>query len=224
MFNGMTHQVIFMEKGHHHHDPREFSARMKACGVPDRVQEYMIRCTEFHTAPAPGVLIGAIMVDYALELLEANPEEKLFAVCETPKCLPDTLQVIAHCTTGNGRLTVLPIGKFAITVNRASDSSTAEGVRVWVDSEKLKKFPVIDMWYANSPQYQKHTMGTSLQEEIFRAKREILSTERVRVPVTGKLKWKPVICPSCGESVPDYLIVDGKCAACSSKKYYEKLL
>ncbi len=141
MFNGMTHQVIFMEKGHHHHDPKEFSARMKACGVPDRVQEYMIRCTEFHTAPAPGVLIGAIMVDYALELLEANPEEKLFAVCETPKCLPDTLQVIAHSTTGNGRLTVLPIGKFAITVNRASDSSTAEGVRVWVDSEKLKKFP-----------------------------------------------------------------------------------
>ncbi|WP_292425972.1 FmdE family protein [Methanoregula sp.] len=213
-----------MEKGHHHHDPKEFSARMKACGVPDRVQEYMIRCTEFHTAPAPGVLIGAIMVDYALELLEANPEEKLFAVCETPKCLPDTLQVIAHSTTGNGRLTVLPIGKFAITVNRASDSSTAEGVRVWVDSEKLKNFPVIDMWYANSPQYQKHTMGTSLQEEIFRAKREILSTERVRVPVTGKLKWKPVICPSCGESVPDYLIVDGRCAACSSKKYYEKLL
>jgi formylmethanofuran dehydrogenase subunit E len=212
-----------MDKGHHHHDPGEFTRRMQACGIPPRLQENMIRCTEFHTAPAPGILIGAIMVDYALELLEATPEEKLFAVCETPKCLPDTLQVIAHSTTGNGRLTVLPIGKFAITVNRATDESTAEGVRVYVDGEKLKKFPVIDMWYANSPQYQKHTMGTSLQEEIFRAKREILSSERVRVPVTGKQKWKPVTCPSCGESVPDYLVVNGKCAACNSKNYYEKL-
>ena len=220
----MAYQVIFMDKGPHHHDsPGELAARMQACGIPPRLKEDMLRCTAFHTAPAPGVLIGAIMVDYALELLEATSEEKLFAVCETPKCLPDTLQVIAHSTTGNGRLTVLPIGKFAITVNRATDESSAEGVRVYVDGEKLKKFPVIDMWYANSPQYQKHTMGTSLQDEIFRAKREILSSERVRVPVTGKQKWKPVTCPSCGESVPDYLVVNGKCAACSSKNYYEKL-
>ncbi|HNX17013.1 MAG TPA: FmdE family protein [Methanoregula sp.] len=218
----MTYQVIFMEKGLHH-DPGAFIARIQKHGVSPSIQEYLIQCTEFHTAPAPGVLIGTFMVDYALELLGASPKEKIFAVCETPKCLPDALQIISHSTTGNGRLKVLPIGKFAITVNRASESNTTEGVRVWVDGEKLKKFPIIDMWYANSPQYQKKTMDSLLQEEIFRAKREILSCERVRVPVTAKAKWKPVTCPLCGESVPDYLIVDGKCAACNSRNYYEKI-
>jgi formylmethanofuran dehydrogenase subunit E len=196
---------------------------MKACGVPARLQEYMIRCTEFHTAPAPGILIGAGMVDYALELLGAAPGEKLFAVCETPKCLPDTLQVIAHSTTGNGRLKVSPIGKFAMTVNRATNDSTAKAVRVYVDQEKLKKFPVIDMWYDNSPKFQKHTMEFQLQDEIFQAGREILSFEWVEVQVSQKQKWTSVTCPSCGENVPDYLLVDGKCAACNAKPYYKKL-
>ncbi|MEN6395881.1 MAG: FmdE family protein [Methanoregula sp.] len=219
----MTYQQIFMEKGHHHHDPGAFTDRMNSCGISGHMQEYMIRCTEFHTAPAPGILIGAIMVDYALELLCATPEEKLFAVCETHKCLPDALQVIAHSTTGNGRLAVLPIGKFAITLNRASDSSTTEGVRVWVDGKKLKKFPVIDIWYDNSPKFQKRTMELVLQEAIFQAGREILSCERVEVPVSRKQKWTSVTCPSCGEKVPDYLLVDGKCAACNSKPYYTKI-
>ena len=40
------------------------------------------------------------MVDYALELLDATTEEKLFAVCETPKCLPDAPQVIALVQPG----------------------------------------------------------------------------------------------------------------------------
>jgi formylmethanofuran dehydrogenase subunit E len=116
-----------------YHDTGEFAARMNACGVPARVQEYIIRCTQFHTAPAPGILIGSFMVDYALELLGAFSDEKLFAVCETPKCLPDMLQVITHSTTGNGRLKVLPIGKFALTVNRATNKSTTLAVRVYVD-------------------------------------------------------------------------------------------
>ena len=108
-------------------------------------------------------------------LLGANPDEKLFAVCETPKCLPDAPQVIAHITTGNGRLRVLPIGRFAITVNRASDKPTADAVRVCVDLEKIKQFPVIDQWFSNSPSFDKHTMGIALQEEIFRNGRKLLS-------------------------------------------------
>ena len=163
------------------------------------------------------------MMDYALDLLGASPDEKLFAVCETPKCLPDAPQVIAHITTGNGRLKVLPIGRFAISVNRASESPTAEAVRVYVDLEKITKFPVIDKWFANSPEFKKRTMGVELQEQIFRAGRDLLSYEKVRVPVKIKEAWQPVTCPCCGETVPDYMVVDGKCGACGPMKYYEKI-
>jgi len=196
---------------------------MDARGVKPHLRQEILRLSEFHTYPAPGVLIGAFMVDYALELLGVTPDRKLYGVCETPKCLPDALQIMARCTTGNNRLKVVPIGKFAITLNAASDDEIADAVRVYVDLEKLKNYPTIDIWYANSPAYDKHTMKDILQDEIFRAGRTILSFERVRVAVKRKKKWSSVTCPCCGESVPDYLIEGDHCGACGSMKYYEKV-
>lgn len=232
MFNGQQNQVILMENGHsheghhpghrHHHDG-DFEARITACNVPEPIRTYLARCAHFHSAPAPGLLIGTFMVDYALELLHATPDEKLFAVSETPKCLPDAAQVIAHATTGNGRLRVIPIGRFAITMNRVSTEKTADGFRVYVDMEKIKQFPIIDAWFSNSPAFHKHEMGTALHEQIFKAGRNLLSYEKVRVPVTLKEQWKPVKCPTCGETVPDYMVVDGKCGACGPMRYYENI-
>lgn len=196
---------------------------MERCGVSPRLRPVIHRLSEFHTYPAPGVLIGAFMVDYALELLGVTAEKKLYGVCETPKCLPDALQIIARCTTGNNRLRIVPIGKFAITINPPSENETADAVRVYVDLAKLKKYPVIDTWYANSSAYDKHNMKGQLQDGIFRAGREILSYERVRVNVKKKKKWSSVTCPGCGETVPDYLIEGDRCGACGSMKYYEKL-
>jgi formylmethanofuran dehydrogenase subunit E len=66
-------------------------------------------------------------------------------------------------------------------------------------------------------------MKRTLQDEIFRAGRAILSSGRVRVAFRAKRKWKPVTCPCCGETVPDYLIEGDRCGACGSMKYYEKL-
>jgi len=212
-----------MQPGHTRHSTGELDARMDAANLEERMKNYIRQCVTFHTSPAPGVLIGAFMVDYALELLGVSPDEKLYGVCETPKCAPDALQVIAHCTTGNNRLRVIPIGKFAITINAATKESTAEAVRVFVDLKKLKDYPVIDIWFANSPEYVKVTMDEMLQQEIFRAGRSILTSERVRVTVSGKRKWKPVTCPCCGDSIPDYLFGDGKCEGCGSMGYYEKI-
>jgi len=201
----------------------DLNARLDSCNVPPHLKDAITRCVEFHTSPAPGVLIGAFMVDYAMELLGVTAEEKLFGVCETPKCLPDALQVLARCTTGNNRLKVMLIGKFAITLNAATTGSAAEAVRVYVDLKKLKKFPVIDAWYANSPEYDKVAMGETLQTEIFCAGREFLSFERVRVRVPSKRRWKSVTCSGCGETVPDYLIEGDHCGACGSMMYYEKI-
>jgi formylmethanofuran dehydrogenase subunit E len=212
-----------MQAGTHRYSHDELDARMVRCGVDPKIREAIHITAAFHSYPAPGVLIGAFMVDYALDLLGAAPEEKLYAVCETPKCAPDAIQAIAHCTTGNNRLRIVPIGKFAITMNRASDQPTADAVRVYVDLAKLKKFKTIDTWYANSPAFDKATMRELLQEEIFRAGREILSSERVRVSTSAKRKWRSVTCPCCGETVPDYLAEGDHCAACGSLKYYEKI-
>jgi formylmethanofuran dehydrogenase subunit E len=212
-----------MQAGHHEGSPDALTASMKKAGISPALMQQIIRLSEFHTYPAPGVLIGAFMVDYALELLGVTPDNKLYGVCETPKCLPDALQVMACCTTGNNRLRVVPIGKFAITLNAPTDNETTEAVRVYVNLEKLKQYPTIDTWYANSPAYDKHTMKDRLQDEIFRAGRNILSTERVRVIVKKKKKWTSVTCPCCGETVPDYLIEGDRCGACGSMKYYEKI-
>jgi formylmethanofuran dehydrogenase subunit E len=212
-----------MGKGHLPDFSDEITRRMDRYGIDPRLKTEIIQCVAFHTSPAPGVLISAVMVDFALELLGASRGDRVYAVCETPKCAPDALQVIAHCTTGNNRLRIIPIGKFAITMNTPSLGSKAEGVRVYIDLPKLKKFPIIDAWYANSPAFDKPTMKDRLQEEIFRARRDIISWERVRVPVTGKLKWRSVTCPCCGETVPDYLVVDGKCGGCGPLRYYERI-
>jgi formylmethanofuran dehydrogenase subunit E len=212
-----------MQAGHHEWSPEALTASMKKNGISPALMQQILRLSEFHTYPAPGVLIGAFMVDYALELLGGTPDKKLYGVCETPKCLPDALQVIACCTTGNNRLRVVPIGKFAITLNAPSEVETAEAVRVYMDLAKLKKYPTIDIWYANSPAYDKHTMKERLQEEIFRAGRNILSSEQVQVAVKKKKKWSSVICPCCGETVPDYLIEGDHCGACGSMKYYKKV-
>jgi formylmethanofuran dehydrogenase subunit E len=211
-----------MNAGHDEETPEALAAMMDACGIDAELRQQILRLSAFHTYPAPGVLIGAFMVDYAMELLGVTPDKKLFGVCETPKCLPDALQVMAHCTTGNSRLKVVPIGKFAITLNTASENPAVEAVRVYVDLEKLKKFPTIASWYANSPAFIKATMKGQLMEEIFRAGRQILSSERVRVAVRQKKKWTSVTCPCCGETVPDYLIEGDKCGACGSMKYYER--
>lgn len=207
----------------HKDNSRNLVAIMDKVDMNTKLKGYIQSTVTLHSYPAPGVLIGAIMVDYALELLGTTPEEKLFAVCETPKCLPDSIQAIAHCTTGNKRLQVLPIGKFAITMNISSKEAAIAAVRVFVDSQKLANYKTINTWFTNSPSFDKHTMAESLQEEIFVAGRNILSFEQVIVKTSQKQKWNSVTCPECGDMIPDYMLENNKCAACGSKRYYTKI-
>lgn len=180
-------------------------------------------CIDFHTFAAPGLLVGVYMVDYALELLKSPPGEKIYAVCETTKCLPDALQVIAHSTTGNHRLRVLPIGKFALTVNGPADTPHVNGFRIFVDGDKIGEFPTFALWYTKDPLFDPRTRGIDLIDEIIDAERDMLSCERVRVKVPQKWPWRSAICSICGEMVPDNLLIDGACSDCRSQSYYEKI-
>lgn len=199
----------------------ELLQKLKELGYNSEFQDYYQRCIPFHTYPAPGLLIAIGIVDYALELLGAIPGEKLYAVCETYKCAPDPLQVIAHCTIGNHRLRVVPIGRFAITMNRPSITDSADGFRVYVDPKKLKPYPVLEKWFANSPEFSKKTMVRTLVDEILVSKRSILSVQKVRIPVTQKKKWNTAVCKSCGEPIPKDQLEGEQCAGCGSLRYYD---
>jgi len=207
-----------------HHDEysqEELLTRLQELGYPPEFQDYYRRCIPFHTYPAPGLLIAIGMVDYALELLGAQPGEKLYAACETQKCAPDPLQVIVNCTIGNHRLRIVPIGRFAFTMNRPTMGDSAEGIRVYIDPKKLSQWPVLEKWFANSSEFSKKTMKKALQDEILTAKRDILSVQKVRIPVTQKKKWDTAVCKACGEPIPEDLIEGDHCAGCGSLRYYD---
>jgi formylmethanofuran dehydrogenase subunit E len=196
---------------------------MEQSGVHPRIRDYVNRCVRFHSYPAPGVIIAVHMVDYAMELLGKQPGDKIFAVCETRKCAPDPIQVILGSTAGNNRLRVLPVGRFALTLTLPTDDPSAEGVRVYVDPAKVGRFPTLAAWFTHSEGSKKKETEEALYTEIFQAGREILSYERVRVPVTQKKEWASARCSSCGELVPADLLEDGVCPGCGSLGYYEKI-
>ena len=59
--------------------------------------EYLDAVESFHGYKAPGVVIGGIMVDFAMQQLPSNT---LFdAISETTYCLPDAIQLLTPCTT-----------------------------------------------------------------------------------------------------------------------------
>jgi formylmethanofuran dehydrogenase subunit E len=202
---------------------QKMTGLMKRLGLDQRIQDYVTRSIRFHTHAAPGVIISVFMVDLALEILGAEPSERLYATCETRKCAPDPLQILLGCTAGNNRLQVLPIGRFAFTLNRPSDGPTADGVRVFVDPKKLPAYPTIMAWYSHARGFDKKGREDALYEEILRAGRRILSHERVRLKVPSKKEWESATCPCCGELVPGDLIEEGACKGCGPTAYYEKV-
>lgn len=195
---------------------------LSRCKVDEKIQADIRRCVAFHTFPAAGLLIGTFMVDLALEKLGAKPGEKLYAVSETPKCAPDPMQVLLGATMGNHRLRIINTGRYAITLNRFSPGTTADGIRVYVDREKVKKYPTLYLWYTNDPSYKGGVSGNTLLEEILCAGKSILSWEPVKVKFTPKEKWNSAVCQKCGEMVPENTLENGVCRGCGSQAYYEK--
>jgi formylmethanofuran dehydrogenase subunit E len=191
-------------------------------GTEERIREYIRRCVSFHGFAPPGLLIGVFMVDLALEKLGANPNEKLYAVAETSKCAPDAVQVVTSTTMGNSRLRIIETGKFSITLNRGSTEERADGIRVYVDATKIRRYPTLDLWYTNDPRYKSVDEKDRVYDEILQAGRSILSWERVKVLVPQKAVWHAVQCPVCKEMVPDYLVEDGVCISCAGASYYAR--
>jgi formylmethanofuran dehydrogenase subunit E len=180
-------------------------------------QEFLDRAAEFHGYPAPGLIIGGYMVELAKSRL---PEGSLFeAVVETPKCLPDAVQLLTLCSIGNGRLKIVNWGLYALTLY---DKFSGEGFRVFIDTSRVEIWPEIRAWFLKTkPKKEQDT--DLLFREIRQAGDKICGVESVIINerLLGKREMGPIgICPICSEAYPQD--DGGICRKCQGEDPYEK--
>lgn len=171
--------------------------------------EFIKMAASFHGSPAPGVLIGGFMVDYAYKHLPKGGEYDV--ICETSKCLPDAVQLLTPCSIGNQWLKIVDVGRYALTFY---EKHTGRGIRVYLDWKLLEKFPQIKGWYLKLIP-KKEQDADSLLREIMEAGSDICSLEEITVivdPVNKRKNSSITICPSCEEA---YRSEDGAiCPGC----------
>ena len=184
---------------------------------PYTYEEFLQKVRAFHGNPAGGVILGGMMVDMAQHNL---PQDGLYdAICETDKCLPDSIQLLTPCTIGNGWMRIINSGRFAVTLY---DKRSGEGVRVFVDPPKVKAFKELNNWFFSLIP-KKEQNRDSLTAAIKDHGSEILGMHRVTVDIKALPDKEPAytICQVCHES---HLADDGDvCLACQGKAYVTDL-
>lgn len=182
-------------------------------------EEYLNMVKSFHGSLAPGLVIGGFMVDLAMKNL---PEGEFFdAICETPVCLPDAVQILTPCTTGNGWLSVLNFGKFAVTLY---EKYSGKGVRVYLDAEKLNNWPEVRDWYFKKKKKSEQNKEL-LMAQITAAGYGMLSLQNAQVnyeKIRRKKMGEVGRCPSCHEAYP--LRDGGQCLACQGDSPYSDIV
>ncbi len=178
-------------------------------------EEFKAKAAAFHGYPAPGLLIGGYMVELARRGL---PEGTLFeAVVETPKCLPDAVQILTPCTLGNGWMRVLNLGRYALALY---DKHTGVGFRVWLDVDKMAPFGEISSWFLKLK--AKADQDTDkLFREIEEAGEGLCSMAPIRMIERArkhKGMGRVALCPICAEPYP---APDGAiCRGCQGEAPY----
>jgi formylmethanofuran dehydrogenase subunit E len=180
-------------------------------------EEYVDRVRTFHGYAAPGVIIGGFMVDFAYQHLPADGF--VDALCETPKCLPDAIQLLTPCTIGNGWLTVINVGRYAVTFY---DKKTGEGIRVFVDATKVGSWAEIKNWYFKL-KAKKEQDEELLMEQIKEAGSLICGVQHVKVAnrfLKTSHRGGFAICSKCKEAYP---VADGPlCLDCQGEGLYSQ--
>jgi len=173
---------------------KDSSAEDTLCGRP--IERVLEEITNFHGFPAPGVVIGAVMVDWARERI--GPGIEADAIVETLRCLPDAVQLFTACTLGNGWMRVLDWDRFALTLY---DRATCRGCRVWLDAAKTAAHPAVHDWFLKRVPKDALPLETLLGK-ILEARRAVLSCRAVIVTdfLRRPKKEAVAICPGCGEA------------------------
>ena len=174
--------------------------------------DFVHQVEKFHGFPAPGVVLGGVMVDLVVKHL---PPRILYdAICETDKCLPDAIQLLTPCTIGNSWLEIKPWGRFALAL---FDKRSGNGIRVCLDAARLEEWPEIKTWYYKLKS-KEETDRARLLDAIQKSGYEICRLQDIRVHpdrLIKKTRGKRVRCPQCGEFFPTN--ETGICAACQGE-------
>jgi formylmethanofuran dehydrogenase subunit E len=187
------------------------------CGYS--IAEYIKKLTDFHGNFAPGLFIGGYMVDIAKR--HVCQYEIFDAICESPACLPDAIQMLTPCTIGNGWLKIVDTGRFAIALY---EKTGGHGVRVSLDAAKLDAYPEIKNWFLRLTAKSEQNRDDLIQQ-IIDAGDDIYSVREVAVSPGLLRKHKHggriALCVSCGEAYPEE---DGTaCLACQGMDIYRLL-
>lgn len=184
------------------------------CGVD--YGTFIIRMEDFHGYRSPGILLGGVMMEVALQ--KDSPAPYLNVVTETIVCLPDAVQLLTPCTVGNGFLQVLDWGKFALTVY---DRETLSGVRAWMKQDGLADYPLIQRWFQRTGKPREKPPFDELAAEILDAGEALIGCRHVKLhrPLKDSAPVPTGPCPRCGESYP--LRYGPACPSCSGEAYFD---
>jgi formylmethanofuran dehydrogenase subunit E len=176
---------------------------------------YIQLVESFHSHIAPGVILGGFMVNLAKGHL---PEGTLFnAICETPVCLPDAIQLLTPCTIGNSRLKIFNLGRYALTLY---DKEKGDGVRVFLVPHKIDEKSEIRNWFFKLKPKAEQNMEL-LIAQIKEAGETLCGIHPVRVRpelLKKQRRGEIVICPCCQEAYPAR---DGEvCRGCQGESPY----
>jgi formylmethanofuran dehydrogenase subunit E len=155
------------------------------------------------------------MVDLAYRNL---PQGEYFdAISETRSCLPDAIQLLTPCTVGNGWLRIIDLGRFAMSL---FEKYTGNGVRVYVDSQKLSDWPELKAFFFKLKP-KKEQDSEALMGEINLSHASIFGVQKVMVDldsIQSHHRDALAVCPLCGEGYPEN---DEKiCLGCQGKAPY----
>ena len=181
-----------------------------------RLNDYLTLVEKFHGSVAPGMVMGGFMVDFAIYNL---PKGEFFdAICETKSCLPDAIQLLTPCTTGNGWMRVMNFSRYALGL---FEKTTGEGVRVYLDPQKILDWPEVYNWfYKLKP--KKEQNHTALVQEIIDAGYSLFSLQKINLKPEMLTKNahsdKIINCSCCGEPIRSSM--GNVCPACRGEDPY----
>jgi formylmethanofuran dehydrogenase subunit E len=136
---------------------------------------------------------------------------------ESGKCLPDAVQLLTLCSTGNNWMKVRLLGRYAVSLY---DKFTGEGVRVAIDQEKLAQWPEIYSWFMKlKPKAEQDS--ERLFAEIEEAGDTLCSIRPIQIQekFLGHSHMTSIdVCPVCREAYPQS---DGSiCRGCQGEDPY----